>query len=89
MSAIDSGTLQQRGIGLERSTQRTIPTSPPSRRSAPLVFALIEEDASSKGKRVARTGLALGIQILIVGTLLLVPLLSLLSLSIIILLLHS
>src|ERR1700722_7954665 len=75
MSAIDSGALQQHGIGLERSTQLTVPTSPPSRRSAPLVFALIEEDASSKGKRVARTGLALGIQILIVGTLLLVPLL--------------
>jgi len=75
MSAIDSGALQQRGIGLERSSQHTIPTSPPPRRSAPLAFALIEEDASSKGKRVARTGLAFGIQILIVGTMLLVPLL--------------
>src|ERR1700722_11309178 len=75
MSAIDSGALQQRGIGLERSSQHTIPTSPPPRRSAPLAFALIEEDASSKGKRVARTGLVFGIQILIVGTMLLVPLL--------------
>jgi protein TonB len=75
MSAIDSGALRQHGIGLERSTQRTIPTSPPSRPSAPLAFALIEEDASSKGKRVARTGLALGVQILIVGTMLLAPLL--------------
>jgi periplasmic protein TonB len=74
MSAIESGALQQHGLGLERSAQRTIPTSPPARH-APLTFALIEEDASSKGKRVARTGLALGIQILIVGALLLVPLL--------------
>jgi periplasmic protein TonB len=75
MSAIDSGTLQQHSVSLDRSAQRTIPTSPPAGRAAPLAFALIEEDASSKGKRVARTGLALGIQILIVGTLLLMPLL--------------
>ncbi len=75
MSAIDSGALQQHGIGLDRSARRTIPTSPPSAGHAPLVFALIEEDALAKGKRVARTGLALGIQILIVGVMLLVPLL--------------
>jgi periplasmic protein TonB len=74
MSAIDSGALQH-GIGLDHSSQRTIPTSPPSGGHAPLVFALIEEDAAAKGARAARTGLALGIQIIIVGAMLLVPLL--------------
>jgi periplasmic protein TonB len=75
MSAIDSSALQQHGIALDRSAQRTIPTSPPPGSHAPLVFALLEEDAAEKGKRAARTGLALGIQICIVGAMLLVPLL--------------
>jgi protein TonB len=75
MSAIDSGALQQHSIGLERSPQRSSPNSSPTAGRAPVAFALIEEDSSTKGKRFARTGLALGIQILIVGAMLLVPLL--------------
>jgi periplasmic protein TonB len=74
MSAIDSGALQQQSIGLERSSKRKLSTPPPARTTG-LSFALIEEDAKSKGARVARTGLALALQILIVGALLLVPLL--------------
>ena len=74
MSAIDSGAFQQANLGLDRYTHRTIPTSPPAPRGTPFAFALIEEDVKSRGARVARTGLALAIQIVIVATMLLVPL---------------
>ena len=75
MSA-NSGALQQANLTLEGSHQRSYPISPQSARAKPIVFAtaLIEEDSKAKGKRVARTGLALAIQIVIVGALLLVPL---------------
>jgi protein TonB len=75
MSAIDTGALQQHRMGVERAAQRSNPTSPPTAGRAPVAFALIEEDSSAKGKRFARTGAALGLQILIVGAMLLVPLL--------------
>ena len=76
MSA-NSGALQQANLTLDRSPQRTHPISPQAARSTPAVFAtaLIDEDAGAKGKRVARTGLALAVQIVVVGALLLVPLL--------------
>jgi periplasmic protein TonB len=74
MSAIDSGALQQANLGLDRSSHRTLPTSPPAPRGTPLAFALIEEDAQARGVRVARTGLALAIQVVIVATMLLIPL---------------
>jgi len=74
MSA-NSGALQQAKLTLDRSPQRTHPISPQAR-ATPAVFAtaLIDEDAQAKSKRVARTGLALAIQIVVVGALLLVPL---------------
>lgn len=67
MSA-NSGVLQQAGL------HSRFPTSPPpAAREKSLVFALVEEDSSSRVKRVARTGLALLLQGLIVGTMLLIP----------------
>jgi protein TonB len=73
MSAINSSALRQAGLGLDRTPHRTIPTSPPAGRARPLVFALVEEDSLTRVKRVARTGLALLLQGLIVGTILLIP----------------
>ena len=75
MSA-NSGALQQANLTLEGSHRRSYPISPQTARAKPVVFAtaLIEEDSTAKSKRVARTGLALAIQILVVGALLLVPL---------------
>jgi periplasmic protein TonB len=74
MSAINSSALRQANLGVDRTPHRTIPTSPPVARGNPLAFALIEEDSKSRGKRVARTGLALALQVIIVGALLLIPL---------------
>jgi protein TonB len=73
MSAINSSALQQAGLGLDRTPHRPIPASPPAARERPLVFALVEEDSITRAKRVARTGLALLLQGLIVGTILLIP----------------
>jgi protein TonB len=67
MSA-NSGVLQQAGL------HSRFPTSPPpTAREKSLVFALVEEDSASRAKRVARAGLALLLQGLIVGTMLLIP----------------
>jgi protein TonB len=74
MSAINSSALRQANLGVDRTPHRAIPTSPPAARGNPLAFALIEEDSKSRGKRVARTGLALALQVILVGALLLVPL---------------
>lgn len=75
MSAIDSGVLQQAKLGLNRSS-RTQSTSPTAARPGPIVFstALIEEDGKSRGKRVAHTSLALAVQVIVVATLVLAPL---------------
>jgi periplasmic protein TonB len=75
MSALDSGALQQAKLAFNRSS-RTASVSQPLPRANPVVFSttLIEEDGKSRGKRVARTGLALVIQVLVVATLLLAPL---------------
>ncbi len=73
MSAINSSALQQANLGLDRSAHRTFPTSPPVARAKPVAFALIEEDSVTRAKRVARTGLALLLQGLIVGAILLIP----------------
>src|SRR3974390_3481152 len=67
MSAIDSGALQQHGLGFK------LPTSPPRARAHVLASSLIEEDAASKAQRVARTGMVLLLQGLLVGGLLLIP----------------
>ncbi len=75
MSATDS-VLPQAKLALDRSSHRTASTSHPVPRANPIVFsaALIEEDRRSRGKRVAHTGLALVVQVLVVATLLLAPL---------------
>lgn len=73
MSAINSSALQQASLGLDRSAHRTFPTSPPVARAKPVAFALIEEDSATRAKRAARTALALLLQGVIVGAILLIP----------------
>jgi protein TonB len=76
MSAINQGALQQRNLGLDPKPHRTLPTSPPIASGSHGMFssAIIEEDSRSRGKRAAQAGLALALQVAIVGTLVLVPL---------------
>ncbi len=76
MSATNEGALQQRNLGLDSKSRRTLPTSPPVSRAAPGVFstAIIEEDALSRGKRAAQTGVAFAVQAAVVGLLVIVPL---------------
>jgi periplasmic protein TonB len=76
MSAINEGALQQRNLGLDSESRRTLPASPPVSRAAPGVFstAIIEEDSLSRGKRAARAGVAFAVQAAVVGLLVIVPL---------------
>lgn len=76
MSAINQGALQQRNLDLDPKPHRTLPTSSPIAPGSRGMFssAIIEEDSRSRGKRAAQAGLALALQIAIVGTLVLVPL---------------
>jgi periplasmic protein TonB len=76
MSAINEGALQQRNLGLDSQSRRTLPTSPPVSRAAPGVFstAIIEEDSVSRGKRAAQAGVAFAVQAAVVGLLVIVPL---------------
>jgi protein TonB len=76
MSATNEGALQQRNLGLDSQPRRTLPTSPPVPRAQTGVFAtaILEEDALSRGKRAAQTGIAFAVQAAVVGALLIVPL---------------
>jgi periplasmic protein TonB len=76
MSAANEGALQQQNLGLHPKS-RILPATPPVPRSHAAVFstAIIEEDARSKGKRAAQTGIAMAVQVSIVCGLLIVPLL--------------
>jgi periplasmic protein TonB len=76
MSVMNEGALQQRNLGLDPNPHRTLPTSPPIARGhrGMFVAAILEEDARSRGKRAAQTGLAFAVQVAIVSGLLIVPL---------------
>jgi|SRR5580698_9704087 protein TonB len=76
MSAVNEGALQQRNLGLDPNPHRTLPVSPPIAPGHRGMFAaaILEEDAESRGKRAAQTGLAFAVQVAVVGALLIVPL---------------
>jgi periplasmic protein TonB len=76
MSAINPGAVQQRNLGLDPKPHRTLPTSPPIASGNRGMFsaAIIEEDSRSRGKRAAQAGLAFALQVVVVGTLVIVPL---------------
>jgi periplasmic protein TonB len=76
MSATNEGALQQRNLGRSSEPRRTLPTSPPAARAQTGVFAtaILEEDARSRGKRAAQTGVAFAVQAAIVGALVILPL---------------
>jgi periplasmic protein TonB len=75
MSAANEGALHQQNLGLTPKS-RALPVTPPVLRANTGVFAtaLIEEDARSRGKRAAQTGIAMAVQVAIVCALLIVPL---------------
>jgi periplasmic protein TonB len=80
MSAVNQGALHQSGLGSgspsNDSAKRPFAVQAPvaSRQKGIFSTAIVEEDARAKGKRAAQTGLALAIQIAVVGGLLLIPL---------------
>jgi periplasmic protein TonB len=76
MSAVNQGALQQGSLGSSDAAKRpfAVPTPVTPRKQGLFATAIIEEDARAKGKRAAQTGLALAIQLAIVGGLLLIPL---------------
>jgi periplasmic protein TonB len=75
MSVVNEGVLQQSTLASDRKALRNVPPAPPAvSRQGMFATAIIEEDARTRGKRAARTGVALALQIAIVGTLLLLPL---------------
>jgi periplasmic protein TonB len=76
MSAINQSALQQGNLGLDPKPHRTLPTSPPIASGNRGMFsaAIIEEDSRSRGKRAAQAGLAFALQVVVVGTLVIVPL---------------
>jgi protein TonB len=76
MSAINQSALQQRNLGLDPKSRRTLPTSPPIASGDRGMFsaAIIEEDSGSRGKRAAQAGLAFALQVAVVGALIVVPL---------------
>lgn len=76
MSAVNEGALQQSSLGSARKSNRpfAVPSPSASRNQGLFATAIIEEDARSRGKRAAQTGFALAMQIAVVGTLLLIPL---------------
>jgi len=79
MSGSNAGAGALRQVGLENSYTRKRVPSPSSptatRNQGFLSSALIEENASDRGKRAARAGLAFTLQAAVIGLLLLVPLL--------------
>jgi len=76
MSAINEGALQQHNLDLDPKPQRTLPTSPPIASGNRGMFsaAIIEEDSRARSKRAAQAGLAFALQVVVVGTLVIVPL---------------
>jgi periplasmic protein TonB len=77
MSAVNEGALQQNRLGsVQRSNRPAVVSSPAAlRKQGVFATAIIEEDARARGKRAAQTGLALALQVAVVGMLLLIPLL--------------
>jgi len=78
MSAVNQGALQQSSLGSTSSDTAKRPFAVPApathHKHGLFSTAIIEEDARAKGRRAAQTGFALAIQIAIVGSLLLIPL---------------
>ncbi|HTX16116.1 MAG TPA: energy transducer TonB [Candidatus Baltobacteraceae bacterium] len=75
MSAVNQGALQQSSLGSTDKAKRPFAVpAPATPRTGFLSNAIIEEDARSRGKRAAQAGLALTIQVVLVGVLLLIPL---------------
>lgn len=73
MSALNDGVFKQSSLDSGRKPLHVV-ASPPRNQNL-FATAILEEDARTRGKRAARTGLALAVQLAIVGALLLVPLL--------------
>jgi periplasmic protein TonB len=76
MSALNEGVFRQSSSDSGRKPLHFV-APPRSATRNPNVFAnaILEEDPRTRGRRAAQTGLALALQLAIVGTLLLVPLL--------------
>jgi periplasmic protein TonB len=76
MSVVNEGVLQQSRLGSDRKVHNEVSPAPStvSREQGMFATAILEEDAGTRGKRAARTGAALVLQIAIVGTLVLLPL---------------
>lgn len=73
MSALNEGVFKQSSLESGRKPLHVV-ASPPRNQNV-FATAILEEDPRSRGKRAAQTGLALAVQLAIVGALLLVPLL--------------
>jgi protein TonB len=76
MSAVNQGVLQQGSPGSGDKAKRpfAVPAPVTPHKQGLFSTAIIEEDARSRGKRAVQTSLALAVQIAIVGSLLLIPL---------------
>jgi periplasmic protein TonB len=76
MSAVNEGVLQQSRLGSERQAHREVAPalSEVSPKRSMFSTAILEEDARTRGKRAARTGVAIVLQIAVVATLVLLPL---------------
>lgn len=76
MSVVNPGVLEQSRLGSDRKSRSEVSPVPSPVFRKPVMFAtaIIEEDASARGRRVARTGLAVALQIAIVAALILLPL---------------
>jgi periplasmic protein TonB len=73
MSALNDGVFKQNSLDSGRKPLHVV-ASPPRNQNL-FATAILEEDPRTRGKRAAQTGLALAVQLAIVGALLLVPLL--------------
>jgi protein TonB len=75
MSALNEGVFQQSSPDSGHEPLHVVSSSPRSASRDQNVFAsaMLEEDPRARGKRAAQTGLALAVQVAIVGALLLVP----------------
>lgn len=76
MSALNEGVFQQNASNSIPKFPPVVPISsrPPTRNNTLFSTAIIEEDPRARGKRAAQTGLALALQVALVGALLLLPL---------------
>jgi len=76
MSALNEGVFQQSSPDSVRKPLHVVATPTRSASLGQNLFAgaMLEEDPRARAKRAAQTGLALAVQVAIVGTLLLVPL---------------